>query len=133
VAYSELVARGTLVAGALCTPGLHPTQLYESAGELLVFLGLLLVWRRRKFPGVVALAYGAAYGVLRFFVEIFRDDQARGFIFELRLPGLAAALGLPPADPLFLSSAQATSLLLITAAATTYAFLSRRSSRNGTP
>lgn len=126
VAYSELVTRGTLVAGAACTPGLHPTQLYESAGELLVFLGLLLVWRRRQFPGVVALAYAAAYGVLRFFVEILRDDQARGFIFELRLPGLAHALGLPPDDPLFLSSAQATSLLLLAAATTAYVVLARR-------
>jgi phosphatidylglycerol:prolipoprotein diacylglycerol transferase len=128
VAYSELVARGTLVAGAPCTPALHPTQLYESAGELLIFLGLLLLWRHRRSPGMVALAYAVAYGVLRFFVEIFRDDRARGFLFELRLPGLATTLGLPPDDPLFLSSAQAMSLLLIAASATAYVVWTRRSS-----
>jgi phosphatidylglycerol:prolipoprotein diacylglycerol transferase len=126
VAYSELVARGTISAGAACTPGLHPTQLYESAGELLIFAGLTLLWRRRRFPGAVALAYGFAYGLLRFFVEIFRDDQFRGFLFELRLPGLAHALGLPPSDPLLLSSAQATSLLVLVAAAITYTILLRR-------
>jgi phosphatidylglycerol:prolipoprotein diacylglycerol transferase len=129
VAYSDWLARGTLAPGAPCTPGLHPTQLYESAGELLIFLGLSLVWRRRKFPGVVALTYAVAYGVLRFLVEIFRDDQARGFLFELRLPRFAGVLGLPPDDPLILSSAQAMSLLLVAAAATAYAFLSRRNPR----
>jgi phosphatidylglycerol:prolipoprotein diacylglycerol transferase len=128
VAYSELLARGALAAGAPCTPGLHPTQLYESAGELLIFLGLLLVWRCRRFPGAVALAYAASYGVLRFLVEILRDDQARGFLVELRLPGFAGALGLPSDAPLFLSSAQATSLLLVALAATAYAVLARRAS-----
>jgi phosphatidylglycerol---prolipoprotein diacylglyceryl transferase len=123
VAYSELLARGTIHAGASCTPGLHPTQLYESAGELLIFLGLLLVWRRRRFPAAVALAYAFAYGVLRCLVEIFRDDQVRGFVFETRLPGLASGLGLPPNDPLFLSSAQATSILLIAVATAGYVLL----------
>ena len=66
-----------------------------------------------------------------FFVEIFRDDLVRGFVFEIRLPGLAAVLGLPPNDPLFLSSAQATSLLLSAAALTAYVVLLRRSLRPG--
>jgi phosphatidylglycerol---prolipoprotein diacylglyceryl transferase len=133
VAYSELLARGTIHTGAPCTPGLHPTQLYESAGELLIFLGLLLVWRRRRFPAAVALAYALAYGVLRFFVELFRDDQVRGFVFEARLPALASALGLPPNDPLLLSTAQATSLLLILAAVFGYRLLSRRNPTRATP
>jgi phosphatidylglycerol---prolipoprotein diacylglyceryl transferase len=127
VAYSELLARHAFSANATFTPGLHPTQLYESAGELLIFIGLLLLWRRRNFPGVVALGYAFAYGVLRLFVEIFRDDEARGFLVELRLPRLANALGLPPADPLFLSTAQATSLALIAGAVLAYVLLGRRS------
>ena len=126
VAYGEYLSRQTMFAGSASTPGLHPTQLYESLGELLIFIGLVLLWRRRKFPGMVALAYAFAYGVLRFFVEIYRDDLVRGFVFRLHTPGLAAALGLPPSDPLFLSSAQATSLLLIVAAATMYAILLRK-------
>ncbi|MBN2574327.1 MAG: prolipoprotein diacylglyceryl transferase [Deltaproteobacteria bacterium] len=126
VAYAEYLSRRALLAGAECTPALHPTQLYESLGELLVFVGLVLLWRRRKFPGVVAIAYAFAYGILRFVVEIYRDDLVRGFVFQVRLPGLAAVLGLPPNDPLFLSSAQAASLLLIAAAATAYVVLLRR-------
>jgi phosphatidylglycerol:prolipoprotein diacylglycerol transferase len=129
VAYSDYLARHTLVVGAASTPGLHPTQLYESAGELAIFIALTLLWRRRRFPGVVALAYGFAYGVLRFLVEIFRDDLARGFVVEVRLPRLATALGLPPADPLFLSTAQATSLILAIAAIASYAILRRREPR----
>ena len=126
VAYEELLARHEIFAGAECTPNLHPTQLYEAGGELLIFVSLLLLWRRRKFPGMVALAYAFAYGILRFLVEVFRDDQVRGFVFQLRLPGLAGALGLPPSDPLFLSSAQAMSFLLIATAAIAYALLRRR-------
>ena len=128
VAYSELLIRRTIVVGASATPGLHPTQLYEAGGEILIFVGLLWLWRRRRFPGAVALGYAFAYGILRFLVEVFRDDLVRGFVFQIRLPGLARALGLPPEDPIFLSSAQATSLLLVAAAVVAYWFIRHRSS-----
>ncbi len=128
VAYSELLGRHAMLVGAEHTPGLHPTQLYEAAGEFLIFVGLSWLWRRRKFPGAVALAYAIAYGALRFVVEIFRDDGVRGFLFQWRLPTLAGALGLAPSDPLFLSFAQATVLGLIVAATIAYAVLLRRSS-----
>lgn len=128
VAYGELVGRA-VVPGSASTHGLHPTQLYEAIGELLIFIALTVLWRRRRFPGMIAMAYAFAYGLLRFLVELFRDDQVRGFLFELRLPGLASLLGLPPGDPLLLSSAQATALLLVVAAAVGYAALSRRARR----
>jgi phosphatidylglycerol:prolipoprotein diacylglycerol transferase len=126
VAYLEFLGHRAIQVGAPSTPGVHPTQLYESAGELLIFIGLLWLWRRRKFPGAVALGYAFAYGVLRFFIEIFRGDDVRGFLFEARLPGLARMLGLPASDPIFLSTAQATSLALIAVAAIAYAILHRR-------
>lgn len=126
VAYSELLTRHVIFAGAECTPGLHPTQIYEALGEVLIFAGLSWLWRRRKFPGAIALAYAGAYGVLRFLLEILRDDMVRGFVFRVRLPGLASLLGLPPADPLFLSSAQATSLGMVMAATIAYRLLGRR-------
>jgi phosphatidylglycerol:prolipoprotein diacylglycerol transferase len=127
VAYSEWASQRGFRLGAASTPGLHPTQLYEAGGELLIFCLLLLLSRRRKFPGAVALAYAFAYGTLRFVVEIFRGDDLRAFLFKVRLPGFATLLGLPPDEPLFLSSAQATSLALIASAAITYAVLRRRS------
>jgi phosphatidylglycerol:prolipoprotein diacylglycerol transferase len=126
VAYSEYLAHRAIMVGAPSTPGVHPTQLYESAGELLIFIGLLWLWKRRKFPGAIALAYAFAYGILRFFVEIFRGDDVRGFLFETRIPALARLLGLSPGEPLFLSTAQATSIGLIAAAAVAYAILRRR-------
>ncbi len=84
------------------------------------------MWKRRKFPGAIALGYAFAYGILRFAVEIFRDDDVRGFLFEARVPALARLLGLSPGEPLFLSTAQATSLALIAVAAIVYAALRRR-------
>jgi prolipoprotein diacylglyceryltransferase len=126
VAYSELLSRHVIYAGAECTPGLHPTQIYEAAGEVLIFVVLTWLWRRRKFPGAVALVYAAAYGVLRFMLEIVRDDMVRGFVFQLRLPTIARLLGLPPEDPLFLSSAQAMSLGMVLAATVAYTILRRR-------
>lgn len=126
VAYTELLARHAIAAGAPSTPGLHPTQLYEAGGELVIFATLLWLGRRRAFPGAVALAYAFAYGLLRFVIEIFRDDHVRGFLVELRLPAVAAALGLAPDAPLFLTTAQATSLVLMGGAALVYARLARR-------
>ncbi len=126
VAYSDYLAHRTIMVGAPSTPGVHPTQIYESAGELLIFVGLVFLWRRRRFPGAIALAYAFAYGVLRFFIEIFRGDDVRGFLFQARLPGLARLLGLSPTEPIFLSTAQATSIGLMVAAAIVYSILRRR-------
>ena len=127
VAYSELLRDHALMTGAAMTPGLHPTQLYEAAGELLIFLMLSWLWRKRSFSGAIALVYAFAYGALRFAVEIFRGDEIRGFLFEVRAPRLARALDLPTADALFLSSAQATALVLMVAATLLYLLLRRRS------
>jgi phosphatidylglycerol:prolipoprotein diacylglycerol transferase len=126
VAYSELLAHRDIVVGAPFTYGLHPTQIYESVGELFIFIGLVWLWRRRKFPGAIALSYAFAYGILRFFIEIFRGDDVRGFLFEARVPGLARLLGLPPTEPIFLSTAQATSIGLIVVAGIAYSILRRR-------
>jgi phosphatidylglycerol:prolipoprotein diacylglycerol transferase len=127
VAYSELLHDHAMMAGAAVTPGLHPTQLYEAAGELLIFLMLCWLWRKRSFSGAIALSYAFAYGVLRFVVELFRGDDIRGFLFEVRAPRLAHMLDLPASDALFLSSAQATALVLMAAATILYLLLRHRS------
>ena len=62
---------------------LHPSQLYESLGNLALFAALHLrfVPRRRAGeapPGAAALFYAAGYSVLRFAVEATRGDD-RGF------------------------------------------------------
>jgi phosphatidylglycerol:prolipoprotein diacylglycerol transferase len=59
---------------------LHPTQLYESAGELIIFFILLVSRRYKSFNGQLFMTYLLLYSVLRFFVEFFRGDIARGFL-----------------------------------------------------
>jgi phosphatidylglycerol:prolipoprotein diacylglycerol transferase len=112
VAFDDLASSGAITPDASATPPLHPTQLYEAAGELLIFFLLLRTRRRQRFAGATALLYAAAYAGLRFAVEIFRGDAARGFLARLATPSLARWLCLPPDQPLFLSTAQVTSLVV---------------------
>jgi phosphatidylglycerol:prolipoprotein diacylglycerol transferase len=60
---------------------LHPTQLYEAGACLLIFVFLLWLSGRKRFPGQVALAYVFLYSIARFVVEFFRGDKVRGFPF----------------------------------------------------
>ncbi|MGH7270583.1 MAG: prolipoprotein diacylglyceryl transferase [Polyangiaceae bacterium] len=76
------VYRGTPLEGELLRMNtsfpVHPTQIYES----LVGLGLLvlLLWQRKhtRFRGQVFFLFIFAYGVLRFLLELWRDDVERG-------------------------------------------------------
>lgn len=65
---------------ALIGVPLHPTQLYESAGELMNFLILIILRRYKSYNGQLFLTYMLLYSVLRFIVEFFRGDVDRGFI-----------------------------------------------------
>ena len=112
LAHAHLAAAGQMAPGDALTPPLHPTQLYESAALLGIFF-LLIAWRRRqRFFGELFLVYLVAYGLVRSVIEVFRGDVSRRFLVSLRAPGLAAALGLPPAEPLALSTSQALGLAL---------------------
>jgi phosphatidylglycerol:prolipoprotein diacylglycerol transferase len=67
----------------------HPTQIYESIGQLAIFGMLLALRKYRRFHGQILGMWLMAYAVLRSSVEIFRGDVERG-----TLHGLLAALGL---------------------------------------
>ena len=60
---------------------LHPSQLYESLGAFALLAVLLLVFAKRRFEGQVAIVYFLAYAVIRFVLEFFRGDSARGSVF----------------------------------------------------
>ena len=60
---------------------LYPTQLFEAGGEFLNFLLLVTLYRHRKFDGQIFWLYPALYSILRFVVEFFRGDAARGVWF----------------------------------------------------
>jgi phosphatidylglycerol:prolipoprotein diacylglycerol transferase len=73
-----------LAADRLTTLPVHPTQLYESFGELALFLALVLWVRpRKRFDGQVLATWLMAYAVLRTAVELFRGDVERGVVAGL--------------------------------------------------
>ena len=53
----------------------HPTFLYESLWNLVGFVGLHLLSKRRKYDGQIALGYAAWYGLGRTFIEGLRTDS----------------------------------------------------------
>jgi len=70
------------IGGAPLGVPLHPVQLYESIGCLVLFFVLVRLSRRKRFDGEVILAYTFLYGALRFGLEFFRGDVDRGFVFN---------------------------------------------------
>jgi phosphatidylglycerol:prolipoprotein diacylglycerol transferase len=60
---------------------LEPTQLFESAVELVNFFILMWLFKRKTFDGQVFGAYLFLYGVARYFLEFLRDDPGRGSVF----------------------------------------------------
>jgi phosphatidylglycerol:prolipoprotein diacylglycerol transferase len=87
----ELWGRQTSVSWGMVFPedplqiSRHPSQLYEALGEG-IFLGIILssaVWffSSLKRPGMTSSIFIFGYGVVRFYIEFFREpDQHLGFI-----------------------------------------------------
>ena len=74
---------------------LHPTQLYESAAEFIIFLLLYSQYRKKQFDGQILGWYLVLYATARFLVEFLRSHVDEALFFGS------------------LSDAQATSLMLI--------------------
>ena len=53
----------------------HPTFLYESLWNLVGFVGLHFLSKRRKYDGQIALGYALWYGLGRMFIEGLRTDS----------------------------------------------------------
>ena len=70
---------GTLV-GVPLNIALHPTQLYSTLGNLLIFAMLLWSYKRKRFDGEIFWLYALSYGIFRFVVEFWRGDP-RGSLF----------------------------------------------------
>jgi phosphatidylglycerol:prolipoprotein diacylglycerol transferase len=55
----------------------HPSQIYESLFEGVFLFAVLWNFRRRKkFDGFLTGVYTAGYGLVRFFIEYFREPDA---------------------------------------------------------
>lgn len=61
----------------------HPVPLYEALGLVILAFVFALVPMKRVGDGHRALAYVAAYAVLRFSVELLRGDAVRGLVLGL--------------------------------------------------
>jgi phosphatidylglycerol:prolipoprotein diacylglycerol transferase len=107
----------------------HPTQLFESVGQLALFVGLLWLRQYRRFHGHIFAVWLMAYAVLRTTVELFRGDAERGTLHGLladKAPSLAHWV---PLEAWYnISTSQFISLCMFTFGAT---LLYQRSKRLG--
>jgi phosphatidylglycerol:prolipoprotein diacylglycerol transferase len=60
---------------------IHPTQLYESFGNILIFIILIKISSRKRVSGFIFFSYLILYSILRFIVEFFRGDERGSFYF----------------------------------------------------
>lgn len=60
-----------------------PIQLIESAGDLIIFVILLILSNKKLRKGTIFLLYLLLYGILRLTTEFFRGDEIRGFLFGI--------------------------------------------------
>lgn len=77
-----IVLNSELVDPALRGIHLHPTQIYESVSLLILFTGLMILFKRKRFDGQVSLVYLMTYPVIRSVIEIYRGDTIRGFVID---------------------------------------------------
>jgi phosphatidylglycerol:prolipoprotein diacylglycerol transferase len=68
----------------------HPTELYEVLGNLMIFAGLSAFYRHKRFDGQIWWWYVLGYGVLRFLVDFFRGDYATHYFGVLTIGQLIA-------------------------------------------
>ena len=57
------------------TLGVHPTFLYESLWNVLGFVLINLIYKKKRFDGQILLTYVAWYGLGRTFIELLRTDS----------------------------------------------------------
>ncbi len=101
-----------LVAPELLGVPVHPTQLYEAAGNLILFFILHKLYNRPHKNGMILLAYVSCYAFMRFMIEFFRGDFRGEYM-----------LGLSPS--------QLISLLTALAAGAVWIYLKKKEVKNG--
>jgi phosphatidylglycerol:prolipoprotein diacylglycerol transferase len=79
------------LTGVPIDAALVPTQLIEALANLLIFIFLLWLTKRRKFEGQIIYAYLMIYSVVRFTIEFWRDDP-RGSLLGLSTSQFIAIL-----------------------------------------
>jgi phosphatidylglycerol:prolipoprotein diacylglycerol transferase len=70
----------------------HPTEIYEALGNVAIFLGLTVYYRRKRFDSQIWWLYVLSYGVLRFVIEFFRGDYGTYYLGVFTLGHAIAAI-----------------------------------------
>ena len=84
-------SRGLAPAGV----PLFPSQIVESALNIILFAALFIYARRIRPTGRVTGVYLLSYAVIRFTLEFFRGDAERGFFLGISTSQLISILLLP--------------------------------------
>ncbi len=82
--------------------GVHPTQIYDSTLNLLLYAVLAWLFRRKKFDGQVFAVYMISYAVLRSFVEYFRGDYTPVHYLGPLTPAQLLSIGIAAAGVILL-------------------------------
>ena len=72
----------------------HPAQIYEALLNLLLYLGLAALYRRKQFDGQIFALYLMGYALLRAGTEMFRGDYADHNITGILTPGQQIGVGI---------------------------------------
>lgn len=61
----------------------YPSQLFQSAGAVVLFLILLFIYRQNPKKGTVTMCYFIFYGLIRFVLEFWREPDVQvGFLLK---------------------------------------------------
>ncbi len=72
----------------------YPSQLFQSASSVILFLIMLFIFSRKPRRGVLFFSYLSLYGLFRTLVEFWRQpDEQIGFIFNFFSLGQLLSLG----------------------------------------
>jgi len=85
----------SLLPGTSGSVPVYPVQLFESAGNILMCLILLLLLRKRKYAGTIGGIYLILYGVMRFLIEFMRGDHTDSILGLTPSQFIAVAIAIP--------------------------------------
>lgn len=86
--FPEFIQKGMYINGEYY----HPTFLYESAWNILVFIILMVILKRSRKRGIVLYSYIGLYSIGRFYIEGLRTDSL--MIGPLRTAQIASIIGI---------------------------------------
>ena len=85
----------SLLPGTAGSVPVYPVQLFESAGNVLMCIILLLLLRKRKYVGTIGGVYLILYGVMRFLIEFMRGDHKDSILGLTPSQFIAVAIAIP--------------------------------------